>query len=563
MMTKINSSLTDNVMEPKKRQISYLYLLLFLSSLLTFPALYLICFYTPPLRISEETTRITGPLTPDGQIDFLRHLEEAEYPPEWATDDNGYRIFVRTFGCSDKDNSYKEQVYKKFGLDINIPPIMTFPEEPRKIITEYYAKRGEAIPLQKLDKAWTLEDLPMLSDWVATVDAPLDVAAEMFRKPVFFLPCVLDEQSYRTGKSRNLFTHSETNFQMIRSLAQQYKARATYRLTSGNIDGTIDDIITIYQLGRKFEQHSLKFSQLLFGFTTEGMAHGVPLVADWDHLPTKEQLQRLWEMIDQQPPRPSFEKTFERKRVFVLSDVQALMNNDIVLNIEVPSYLLLCDRNIVYRRINEAFDTQTGKRPRSELDSYMRLPSTIDEYGLQMLTPRGRGKSLSAVLTNYLVTSPEGMEDAVRRSDCAYNMKRLVLALLIYKAEHGELPQSDWIEKIKPYLGEHFAQYLCCPSCSVQEEGKTNYALILYDKLPKDLNTFLLVELREPVPFEQAVVSVDNVVTDFIQKNPNGSMKAGQVGSAYRDGMNTAKQNGSVGFTSGYNINELRQQLGL
>ena len=114
-----DSSLTDNVTEPKKRRISCLYLLLFLSILLIFPAFYLVCLYVPPLRISEATTRITEPLTSDGQIDFVRYLEETMYPPEWSTDDNGYRIFVRTFGyTAGTSNSCKEQLYKKLGLDI-------------------------------------------------------------------------------------------------------------------------------------------------------------------------------------------------------------------------------------------------------------------------------------------------------------------------------------------------------------------------------------------------------------------------------------------------------------
>jgi len=48
--------------------------------------------------IADEPTRITGPLTVGGYIDHFRALEEKFYPPELATDDNGFRIFVRTFG---------------------------------------------------------------------------------------------------------------------------------------------------------------------------------------------------------------------------------------------------------------------------------------------------------------------------------------------------------------------------------------------------------------------------------------------------------------------------------
>ncbi|MDR2706088.1 MAG: hypothetical protein LBC02_09950, partial [Planctomycetaceae bacterium] len=194
---------TDHVTEPKKRRIPYLYLLLFLSALLTIPALYLACLYVPPLRISEETTRITEPLTSDRQIDFLRYLEETMYPPEWATDDNGYRIFVRNFGGMEgKSNLCKEQLYQKLGLDVHVPPTMTLPEEPSKIISDYYTKRGETLPPEKFSitaKPWTLEELPMLADWVVAIDAPLDAVTEMIRKPIFFCPFIQDDESYRTG----------------------------------------------------------------------------------------------------------------------------------------------------------------------------------------------------------------------------------------------------------------------------------------------------------------------------------------------------------------------------
>ena len=52
----------------------------------------------PPLVISEETTYLTGPLTNDGLIDYFKALEERFTPPELATDENGYRIFLRQFG---------------------------------------------------------------------------------------------------------------------------------------------------------------------------------------------------------------------------------------------------------------------------------------------------------------------------------------------------------------------------------------------------------------------------------------------------------------------------------
>jgi hypothetical protein len=131
-------------------------------------------------------------------------------------------------------------------------------------------------------------------------------------------------------------------------------------------------------------------------------------------------------------------------------------------------------------------------------------------------------------------------------------MERLMLALLLYKAEHDEFPKNDWIEKIKPYLGDHFAPSLRCPSCSTQDEGKTNYALVRYDELPVNRDTLLLVELLQPVLFEDAVVSVDQVL-----------IKSRRIGSLHPGGWNTAKQNGAITFYSETTIaKELQRLLG-
>ena len=82
--------------------------------------LFLLWMPAPALVISEETTRITGPLTAEGQIDFFKALEQKMSPPELATDDNGFRIFVRTFGAIDtlffSQEFYRLQKYENWDL---------------------------------------------------------------------------------------------------------------------------------------------------------------------------------------------------------------------------------------------------------------------------------------------------------------------------------------------------------------------------------------------------------------------------------------------------------------
>ena len=54
---------------------------------------------TPRLKISSETTYITEPLTSDGtRVDYFAALERDLFPPGMKTEENGYRLIVKSFG---------------------------------------------------------------------------------------------------------------------------------------------------------------------------------------------------------------------------------------------------------------------------------------------------------------------------------------------------------------------------------------------------------------------------------------------------------------------------------
>jgi hypothetical protein len=100
-----------------------------------------------------------------------------------------------------------------------------------------------------------------------------------------------------------------------------------------------------------------------------------------------------------------------------------------------------------------------------------------------------------------------------KRMECAENMQRLTLALLLYEKEHGKLPEGDWREAVKPYLGENADEYFRCPSRRL-EVGYTSYAMIR--DVPNAVASpmqILIVEVVQPqklgegdgrIPYEKA-----------------------------------------------------------
>lgn len=521
-------------------------LMLTASGLLILVAFFAFCVYVPPLVISEKTTRITGPLTKDGRIDFLKHLEATTYPPEMKTDDNGFRVFLRTFGdisYTRDDEFMRRQKYEKLGLDPDEKPTLQMPKEPEKIVEEYYKQKGEAAPENPRDffaKPWTVEEYPMMKDWITAIDAPLDAVTKMVRKPVFFFPLLESEEAIETVTPDNLLGIKLPDVQMIREIARQFQARANHRIAQGDIDGAISDTISVFQLGRKVGTGG-PLVQCLTGLAIEGVGLSISIAGNPQRQPSVEQLKRLVAAFEALPPIPPLKEAMEWERCAGLSTLQSLCYEKDSTDINTPLRRALAksNTNVTYSYVNDAYDTVTGRRPSAESDDYRTMPETWDRLKLR-LTTFGRGKFAGMVFTSLMLPAVGAFEEAIRRTECACNMRRLTLALLMYKAEHGAFPGEDWFERIKPYLGENPERYLRCPSCPSAAEG-TNYALILHEKEPANLDTLLFVELREPMPVEKAFYTPENALPNF-----GSRMVPKPIWSHHPGILVTTRRNGAV-----------------
>ena len=179
---------------------------------------------------------------------------------------------------------------------------------------------------------------------------------------------------------------------------------------------------------------------------------------------------------------------------------------------------------------------------------------------LNRLTPNGRAEFVVNMFIALLVPMTGTFEEAIRRAGCLENMQRLVLAILLYQLEHGQLPGENWVTDIKPYLGEEPERFFSCPT-NPSPDGQTTYALVQYgDNLPDSSDTILLVELTMPVPFDQAVVSVNDVLAHQAAARTPGNRSHR---SAHLGGMNVASRSAAVRFLpAGADEEEVKRLLG-
>jgi len=249
-----------------------------------------------------------------------------------------------------------------------------------------------------------------------------------------------------------------------------------YRIAHGDIDGAIDDKLTLYRLGRQITQKSF-LVQYLVGCAIEGSAATIPVNGTSEHQATKEQIQRVLDGLATLPPRGLLHDSYEMERLMglsVLQDVRLgrpLMDFLRVVDVErknegeverksdpsdifLRAYIASCDWNVVYRRIHEVYDA-LQELPPQEFDAMIREIEIQVQRDLffRTFTATGRGTTFANMFATLFLPAVMAADAARQRIECTENLQRLTLALLLYEKEHGSLPDGDWREALqKPPL---------------------------------------------------------------------------------------------------------------
>jgi hypothetical protein len=575
-----------------------------LPFVLLIPFVYWNLLWTPPWKISRETTFITEPLTRDGKrVDYFAALERELYPPQMKTDDNGYRLIVRALGDARTDGTEKlltDQTYEKLGLDPTTKPVLSYIESNEflrtycktKGISEEKAEEWE----NKLDKPWTLDDFPMMEPWLQQNGPALDMLATAVRKSTYCIPLV---RSNEDATFVEILVPGE--MQRTRSFARSAAHRASYRIGTGDVDGAMDDVITCERLGRHTESQSTLVARLV-GIAVEGIAVSRS-IATGKSQPSKEQLQRFQRELDQLPPRPSMERSVLSERYYVLDVLQGMAAERQSLTAILSTYrhseesdtgiaaYVSVDWNTVMSRVNARYDDwehEQALRPWTLLS-----PSS--------LFIGARSRRVADLVTDFHIPVLPATCEAIRRACCTDNLRRIALAMLMYEREHGALPPAysvdannrplhSWRVLLLPYLDEKdlFAKLRLdepwdsqhnrrfhgasvpiyqCPSAALRP-GQTTYSVIVGEKTAfrggqgrclADLgvNTVLVVEreqMRSGGEPGQTVCWMDPM-SELSQSIALGGINrrnedVSGVGSPHPGGLIVSLRDGSVQYVS-------------
>jgi hypothetical protein len=422
-------------------------------------------------------------------------------------------------------------------------------------------------------KPWTLEQYPVLDDWVKDMDKPLDALAEIIRKPVYYAPFMQSKESIETGEPQCLFAILLPDAQLQREIARHFCARAAYRIGKGDVDGAIEDKLTAHRLGRLIA-HDRTMIHYLIGLACENIASAIPIADNPRHPLTEKQIRRLLDGLDSLPPRQPRKNSYESDRFAVLDTIQNVATGKLDgVAFQLPNILTFpygkrlingTDWDVVYQHVNEVYDACIESPTKKTMDAIEAEQKKRDFSSMKTLIPvlasrTEFSKAVADVLLALFWSPFDPFEEAVCRADCRNNMQRLTLAISLYQLENGKMPEGNWIAKIEKYLGKNPEKYYSCPS-NPAKKGETSYALVEFGSDAPD--ALLLIELTASVPYAKATVTPGDVLDEYgfgivpsLEKTKPES---------HPGGRNIAHRNTAVRHLNSWSVkeDELRRMLG-
>ncbi len=515
---------------------------------------------------------------------FLAEEEKERLIQEWESSQSPSAIEEET-------ENIDAEVEKTLPLPMRGGMMSSGPELPQ----DYAAwEPNFYVDLQFYSRPWTVEENPLMEDWLNDCSPALDLIAEAVQKPAFMFPWV----RLRDDDKFAMLAMLMPDVQAVRSYARGFSARANSRIAQGDFDGAFEDIIACYRLGRRAGHHGTTVGALV-GLAIEGIACAIDFQFPGEKQPTAEQLRRFLDEIDNLFPRVAVELFIETERFGILETVLSIKRSAAgdsgIINTEYLSdtapismaiSVIGVNWNVVFKHINERYD---------QLLAGSTTDVPFDFKPWKLLTLDARSELIAHTFEALLVPALGAAREAITRVECSSHLKRLVLAMLIYEKEHATLPPTftvdangkplhSWRVLLLPYLGEdakklydqirldepwdseHNTQFhtttlgvFQCPSANKQKQvdGGTHYTVVVgnetafgTDGQGRSSNDFkknmiLISERKDAICWMRPDEEISQTDAEF----PPNKTSSG-LGSFHTGGINVAMKAGGVRFIS-------------
>ncbi|MCL2709518.1 MAG: hypothetical protein FWE95_01445 [Planctomycetaceae bacterium] len=493
-------------------------------------ALVYFCLIPMPLRISPETTGITSPLLPNGNVDYFGAFEQTYIHKLSPPEDNGLRLIIAALGpkaleqyalatsvpweempTHEHSNWWFENRWiplcEHMGIDPYAKPQYLDNHDFHSFLRDeweanqeegsdarYDSSGDEDLRRQLAAAPWRAKEHPNIARWLEERSPLLDLFGVAVRKPNF--------ECYRwRPEGGGLSVVLLPDVQSQRQFARELQVRITERLEKGDIDGAWYDVMSMFYLSRKHYIHDPIYVINLVGVAVEGLGwEAAKLVLQHGNL-TPEQLEQFAQDLEALPQRTTVDSEFELHMVYAGLQGVCVRDEETLKHffsgsgccgsgptswdknmLQWITFVLPIDQNIAGKRITEYLQ-RAGRMPpdereRMHTDKCRQVESFWSLFRVPLMRTRSQ-LIADQVIAKMLFYPGNPAQKTLDHANARFDLFRIAVALERHKSAQGEYP-TTLDELVPAYLEE------------VPIDPCTGSKTLTYKLAPDEATAFLL-----------------------------------------------------------------------
>lgn len=429
------------------------------------------------IKISKETTRILEPLREDGYPDYIKALDDQIR--QGVTAENNVAVPLwQALGPKEIGEDARDEYFRRLGiksLPEDGPYLIDFFEYvDKKLADDASPDEDEAHDMYDaaLERPWTTKEMPVVAQWLKTVEPQRKLFLEASRRPRYYSPMISSDDD--ANHSAMVISVMLPAISQFRNAARVLMIHAMHELGEGNVDAAWEEIIAIHRLSRTAGQGTTLIDALV-SYAIDGIASGgVEQVVKHGKLAARQANKFRADLAALPPPPSSVDKIDNAERFMYLDCVCVIARvgpdaldalTDGVDDDLAPNALKraltnsFIDWNTVLRMGNRFYDRLVAAGKMKDAGQREKAMDKIDEDikkvaaavkkglpGTPLLLLGGKpgrqmiSKHMGGIFISLLLPALNSVMHAEMRTTTQLKLADTALALAAYRADQGEYP---------------------------------------------------------------------------------------------------------------------------
>ncbi|MDP7275458.1 MAG: hypothetical protein QF363_08255 [Planctomycetaceae bacterium] len=284
----------------------------------------------PNVTISKKTTRVTGPLTRDGYVDYAGAINERT--GKGVTPKNNANVlFWRAVGPHPGRATMEPRYFELMGmqapaergryflgLDEYLQKVLPDTAARKQLINEVNEELNQA-----MSRPWQAGEFPRIAQWLKANEKPLSVLVEGTRRSRFYSPVVVPAEAKGLAE-KTLFAVLLPFLQQSRGCARALTARALLHAREGRTRAAWQDLSACHRLARLIGQGPFLIDALV-AYAVESVAIEAELRFIQHTRPTAKDVAKYLGELASWPPVASVAEKIEVSERFAFLDVTQML----------------------------------------------------------------------------------------------------------------------------------------------------------------------------------------------------------------------------------------------